>query len=122
MGSSGSGSFTDYSEHKSDRRQGGDSGEDRCMNAFSTLLDEVARSSYYIRTGGVPPVGTEITVILKGRLQIITADDEDIGYLPTKFNYLASCIGEGYTYSGQVISSTTLGLPSIQVDIVPHEP
>lgn len=123
MGSSGSGTFSDYSNRKptsDDSNDGGTSGVDRCRQAFSTQLEDVSRCSYFIKTGMLPPVGTDVNVFFNGvRVSIETSLHEEIGYLPTRFNYLKFCIDDGVSYVGVITNSSLIPTPSISVDIVP---
>lgn len=123
MGSSGSGSFTDYSKRKattSTLENGGSSGVDSCGKAFNTPLEEISRCFYFINTGRVPAVQTEVRIFFNGvRLSVETLKGEEIGYLPTKFNYLKTCIDNGYNYQGVVFSSSVRPIPSVLVDITP---
>jgi len=123
MGSTGSGSFTDYSKRKPAKQgdaTGGASGDDKCGTAFSTGLEEVARCFYYINYGTVPPVGTSVLVSFNGhRVAIETDLGEEIGYLPTRYNYVKVCMDNGFRYEGVVKSSRSGPAPSISVDIVP---
>jgi len=121
MGSSGSGSLSDY-DHKSkgNANQGASSGEDKCGKAFSALLEEVQNCNYFANTGNVPPVNTVVSIVFANpRLAVQDGQNVIIGYLPTKFNYLLLCIEEGINYSGLVSSSALAPLPSISVDISP---
>ena len=123
MGSSGSGSLTDYSKRKptgSEMNDGGGSGKDACGKGFSTSLEEVSRCFYFINAGTVPPVGAEVTVFFNGvRLSIETAKGEEVGYLPTKYNYIRNCMADGFNYSGVISASSMKPVPSVTVDIVP---
>ena len=123
MGSSGSGSFTDYSNQKpksSGTKSGGGSGDDKCSKAFSTQLEEVSRCKYFISTGKVPPKGTEIKIVFSGiRLTALTNKNEEVGYLPTKFNYIKNCLADGFKYEGVVSTSSMKPVPSVSVDVVP---
>lgn len=123
MGSSGSGSFTDYSKQKSKTtggKSGGASGDDKCGKAFSTSLEEVSRCDYFTSTGKVPPRGTEVAIIFNGvRLAAVTKKKEEIGYLPTKYNYIRNCLVDGFNYLGVVSSSSLKPVPTVLVDITP---
>lgn len=123
MGSSGSGSFTDYSQHKpanANDATGGSSGKDKCRTAFSTSLEEVSRCDYFKNHGDVPPAGTAVKVVFNGhRLSVVTYSGEEIGYLPTRFNYIVNCIEDGISYEGAVTSSRLNPTPSVFVDIIP---
>jgi hypothetical protein len=123
MGSSGSGSFTDYSgvtpSNPSDQT-GGASGTNRCGNAFSTGLEEVSRCQYFLTHGSVPSIGTDVTIGFNGmRLVALAATGEEIGYLPTKFNYLKGCLEDDFNYEGQVVGSTTIPHPTVTIDAAP---
>lgn len=123
MGSTGTGSFTDYPGEKpkspTNNGEEGSKGIDNCGKAIATKLEEVARCAYYVTTKGVPPVGTAIEVHFDKRIVARTLDGIDIGYLPTKFNYLKFCLEEGYVYEGQVTSSSVAPIPMVSVDISP---
>lgn len=121
MGSSGSGNFTDYSNNKPQgkKNNGGSSGKDQCGTAFTTSLDEVARSEYFIAREEVPPLRTEVSVRVRdGRIAVI-AGNEQIGYLPTEYNYILMCFADGYSYSGAVTVSANRPVPAIRVAIAP---
>lgn len=123
MGSSGSGSFSDYSRRKPttpEGNNGGSSGNDECNKAFSTSLEEVSRCFYFINSGNVPPSGTEVSISFNGiRLVAETTLGEEIGYLPTKYNYIKVCIDNGINYTGLVANSSMTPTPTIRVDITP---
>jgi hypothetical protein len=119
MGSSGSGNLTDYSKPTSTGNKGGASGNDPCRKAFSDILEEVERCEYYINHHDVPPPGSNVTVRLRKRLEVLYEGKEVIGYLPTSRNYLASCIESGINYNGVVTNSRLKPMPSVSVDISP---
>jgi hypothetical protein len=125
MGSSGSGSFSDYSKRKPidpTDSSGGSSGKDRCGKAFASSLEEVSRCFYFINVGKVPPARTSVKLVFNGqRLAIETTKGEELGYLPTKYNYLKTCLEEGNKYQGSVQISSLKPTPSITVDIVPKK-
>lgn len=123
MGSSGTGSFTDYPGSKPlnpNDATGGASGIDVCARAFSTNLEEVSRSSFFIDSGNVPVVGTEIELYFNKRIIARTNEGIDVGFLPTKFNYLKPCMDSGYTYRGNVSSSLQKPIPVVYIDIAPN--
>lgn len=125
MGSSGSGSFTDYSDYKSSLKQGGGnnggtSGEDLCARAFSTSLDEVANCEFYQTGRNVPESGTPVNVVFDKRMIVQNDDGVSLGLLPTRFNYLRSCMTDGFTYSGVIVNSSLTPIPTIIVDIAPN--
>lgn len=115
MGSTGSGSFTDYPGTPKPKGTGGngeggaDSG-DRCARAFGTTLEDVEHCDFFKNQGNSPAVGTVLHVAHKKRVVAQTPAGEVVGNLPTSFNYLAACLGDGYTYVGRVRSSNN-GLP-----------
>lgn len=123
MGSTGSGAFSDYPSKKpqqSNEKTGGSSEIDKCSIAFSTRLDEVGRCDYYINNSDVPPFLSSIKVIFNGsRMTVVTLAGLEIGYLPTRFNYLRFCLNDGFSYGGIVSSSNIKPTPSVFVDITP---
>ncbi len=122
MGSTGSGSFTDYSgtpkAGTGTGASGGTSGEDICSQAFSAALEDVAQYGYFHAHQNVPPVHTVLNIVLNGRL-IAMAGNEAVGALPTKFNYLAGCIEEGFSYKGTVTFSVNGANPQVHADFAP---
>lgn len=120
MGSSGSGSFSDYSGSPSNSNSsgasGGGSGTDQCAMAFSTALEEVGQCDYFTSTGSVPPPGTELTIAIAQRIVALDTNDVVVGALPTRFNYLAACLNEGFQYVGVVRSSSASPNPQATVD------
>lgn len=131
MGSSGTGRLSDYpgSSSGGSGASGGSGGtgprgsDDRCSKAFSSKLDDVAMSDYYVGTKRLPPVGTNVVVAKRKRVVVQTANGESIGSLPTAFNYLAGCLADGWTYAGvvRVSQEDRLG-PTVIVDITPVTP
>lgn len=133
MGSSGSGSFSDYPGSKGGSPNGGGAGGgggpiggggpgggDKCAQAFSTELEDVEQLPYYAATGVLPPVGTPLTIAHQKRIVALDAQGRVVGNLPTAYNHLAECLEEGFTYSGQVTSST-VGPPSlVEADFAPN--
>lgn len=128
MGSTGSGSFTDYSgfNNKSSKSgggqggNGGSSGQDQCAMAFSTRLDEVATCEFYKTNKDVPAIGSNVIISFNTRLVVLDQYNICIGYLPTKFNYLRACMTDGFTYTGVINESSTTPLPTISIDIAPN--
>lgn len=99
MGSTGSGRLTDYP---------GDHGaDDKCEKAFATHLEDVDLCDYFKAHKSVPPVGTVLEVALKKRVVAQTQSGEVVGNLPTRFNYLAGCLRQGFSYTGQVRDSNS---------------
>lgn len=121
MGSSGSGSFSDYSGSGNKKvggggSSGGESGEDQCGKAFSAGLEDVAQYAFFSQTGAVPAVGTRLTLTLKARVIAIDQNGTDVGALPTRFNYLAACLKAGFKYAGVVQASSLGAAPNVSVD------
>lgn len=121
MGSSGSGNFSDYSgtpkTGAGSGSSGGSSGSDRCSEAFSASLEDVASHDFHVNHGSVPAVGTELTIEVRGRV-VAVAGAESVGALPTRFNYLAGCLEDGFTYTGIVTVSSNGPNPQVQADFV----
>ena len=118
MGSSGSGNFSDYPGSSKSKPSGGDggatSGDDRCERAFSVTLEDVEHCDYFKNNGSTcPTVNTVLQIAHKKRMVAQTTTGEIVGNLPTKFNYLAGCIRDGYTYTGRVRSSSATGAVAI---------
>lgn len=127
MGSTGSGSFSDYpgsrpKESGEGAGGGGASGEDRCARAFSCSLEEIEQCDYYIASGSVPPSNTALTIEQRGRLFAVDSSGQTVGALPTSFNYLADCMAAGFTYNGRVNSSASAPVASVNVDFAPRTP
>ncbi|NIG14199.1 hypothetical protein [Pantoea sp. Cy-640] len=125
MGSSGSGSFSDYSgaKRQHDEKEGisgGDSGVDQCKIAFSVALEDVAMHNYFLIKNNVPPPGTKIEIKFNNRLIVHeTSSGYAIGALPTKYNYLLACLKDGFNYAGLVSTSYNSPLPQVVVDLGP---
>lgn len=123
MGSTGSGTFSDYSSRKPKKNgdnNGGSSDIDKCGQGFSTVIEEISRCFYFMNAGTVPAVDSEVIVSFNGlRLVVETLLGEEIGYLPTKFNYIKVCLDNKFQYSGSISRSTNAPTPSVIVDIVP---
>lgn len=121
MGSSGSGSFSDYTgSKKPDGSGGGSSGNDMCRQAFSVTLEEVAQCEFYVNSTTVPAVNTVLSIIQDGRIFAVTEDGTKVGALPTRFNYLARCLKDGITYVGIVTASGLQPVPFVTADFTPQ--
>lgn len=122
MGSIGVGNFSDYSGRKPKNptdKSGGASGEDNCGKAFQTSLEDIGRCFYYINYSTVPAKGTDVNISFNGlRIVAETKLGEEIGYLPTRYNYLRYCIEDGLEYSG-IITFSTSSTPSVTIDVTP---
>lgn len=116
MGSRRSGRLSDYSGARNSDGTGGTSGVDRCRQAFSCVLEEVAQCDFYVATSTVPAVGTEFFLVHDGRLFAVTSEGVKVGALPTQYNYLAGCIKDGNTYIGVVTGSRVLPVPFVSAD------
>lgn len=123
MGSTGSGRFTDYAGTNTTATSsggsgttGGTSGIDKCGQAFSSQLEEVAQCGYYTQTKTVPVVGTELRLIFENRIFAITSNGAKVGALPTSFNYLAACLKNNFNYTGVVTMSATTPMPTLVAD------
>lgn len=125
MGSTGSGHFSDYSGVKREGSTGqgaggGTSGVDKCQQAFSSILEEVAQCDYYVQTKAVPLPGSVLSIVLGGRVFAVDSNGTKVGALPTSFNYLASCLASGTSYVGVVKSSMIAPVPTVEVDFAPQ--
>jgi hypothetical protein len=120
MGSTGSGTFSDYQGYKGGSNQGGASNDDKCAKAFFTDLEEVANCDFFAKTNNVPPKDSIVYVNFGGvRIEIINAERICIGYLPTKYNYLLACMNSGIEYTGIIVYSTLKPMPFVNVAISP---
>jgi len=122
MGSTGTGKFTDYPGSKPKQNgdlTGGSSGIDECARAFSSRLEDVSACTYFTTTANIPPIGTSVELYFDKRIIVRTLDGIDLGYLPTKFNYLKICMDGGYIYQGFVRLSALGAIPVIEIDIAP---
>lgn len=127
MGSTGSGRFTDYTgapptvpaQNGEGGGGGGASGNDRCQQAFSCILEEVAQCDFYAQTRSVPQVGTQVALILQRRLFAVAGNGFKVGALPTSFNYLVACLEDGVNYAGVVRASSNAPVPTVSVDFLP---
>jgi hypothetical protein len=126
MGSTSSSKFNDYppsGEKKggSGGSKGGGAGGDRCAQDLSNVqLEEVGRSAYFQTHSSVPSPGTAITLrgtLIGPRLSIDTQNGESIGFLSTAYNYLVVCMNKGFTYSGEVTTSSQKPVPSIRINL-----
>jgi len=130
MGSSGASRFSDYPE--SPRKKitssggrsggsGGSSGTDQCDRAFSTDLEDFELSEYFKKHKASPKKGARITIIKDRRIVARVSTGESIGNLPTKFNYLATCMDNGYTYIGQITAINGTAVRKITIDAGPEQ-
>ena len=130
MGSSGSGRIGDYpGTSRGGGGQGGSSegdngqSEDRCRKAFSVRLEDIEHSDYFGTNGVPPPAGEMLQIRQRKRLVAETLAGQSVGNLPTSYNYLASCLKEGWGYTGIVTaSSATLPVATVVVDFAAIAP
>lgn len=128
MGSSGSGRLSDYPGAKKSKGKGGGGGgnpapEDRCARAFSAQLEDVEHCAYFKKYKLVPPVGTTLVVAHAKRMVAQTQAGETVGNLPTRFNYLAACLEDGFTYVGQVRKAQAgSSISTVSVDFAAQAP
>ncbi|MGF7000534.1 hypothetical protein [Paraburkholderia sp. GAS32] len=128
MGSSGSGSFSDYPGTKAKEVEGdgagmagGASGVDRCKQAFHALLEDVGNSDYYSQFRNVPAAGDQLAIVFDmKRIFAVDVNGVKVGALPTLFNYLAACLASDVTYVGVVSSSAVAPVPTVAADFVPQ--
>lgn len=121
MGSSGSGSFSDYSDksNQSQSGEGGSSGDDICGQAFSTGIEDIEEYDLFSQNGVIPAIGAALSLAHQGRIIALDANGVSVGALPTKYNYLASCLKDGFNYRGIVTASTTSPNPRLTADFAP---
>lgn len=131
MGSTGSGSFTDYpgTTRKKDQGRGAGGGgggggdqPDRCAKAFNTTLEDIEHYDYFKTRNTIPPVGTKLSVVHKKRIVAVTEDGLTVGNLPTSLNYLASCLKDGYTYVGTIRKSSKGTVAIVSADFAASAP
>jgi hypothetical protein len=121
MGSTGSGNFTDYQGYSSNNpKQGGESKDNVCERAFRTELEDIDTSEYYRANNNLPEENSEIFISFNGYRIVALVNDQEIGNLPTKYNYLRRCM-ENYTYSGIVSNTSTNPINSITINVSPNE-
>ncbi|BDD85945.1 hypothetical protein [Desulfofustis limnaeus] len=128
MGSSGSGNFSDYPGTKAvevagegSGMAGGESGIDKCKQAFHVLLDDVGNCDFYSQFNNVPAVGDQLGIIFDmKRVFAVDVNGVKVGALPTSFNYLVACLKDGVTYVGLVSSSASSPVPTLAADFVPN--
>lgn len=123
MGSTGSGRFSDYpgagNRTTAGGATGGSSNSDKCLQAFSVVLEEVGNSQYYSNNRDVPAVGVSLRVMFDGQ-RVFAVDDHGVkvGALPTNFNYLVACLNSNTSYVGIVEASDRAPVPTVSADFV----
>lgn len=128
MGTTGSGSFSDYSgsskgsSENDNSNQGSSNQGDKCDRSIGNiLLEEVAHCDFYSKKKNIPSIGTEVNLkkeLISGRL-MIELDGESLGCLPTKYNYLRACMETGFEYNGIITDSSATPFPKIIIDLGP---
>ncbi len=118
MGSTGTGRLTDYTGSQADKPggSGGASGEDQCDESVESVVEEVERCAYYENHKKLPEVGTNISLSIVKRLNI-TIGGETLGYLPTKYNYLAGCLKDGIQYGGKVTAISSKPIIKVSIEL-----
>jgi hypothetical protein len=127
MGSSGSGRLTDYpgsSGTGSSGSTGGNGGSsDRCAQAIAVTLEDIEHCDFYKAGNTVPERGQQLRIAHKKRIVAETAAGTTVGNLPTAYNYLASCLKDGWTYLGTVTASNGSGtVAAVLADFAPVPP
>lgn len=129
MGSCGVGNFGDYdlrnignkSSEAAEVGGGGQVTDFNCtLNDVIIRLEDVATSEFFNTHGILPKIGTAINVknsLEGGRLVVVNEQSENLGNLPTRYQYLYKCISMGSSYFGEVIDSKDEPIKSITVVI-----
>ncbi|GIN62734.1 hypothetical protein J27TS8_27270 [Robertmurraya siralis] len=113
MGSSGYGAFGNYKQ---------EGNEDLCFNEIKDVaLEDVSRQEYLQNKGRLPVLMEEVCVMdsLHNKRIAVKSVHENllIGYLPTTYSYLLSCMKKGIRYFGQVNYSTESPIPIVKVTL-----
>jgi hypothetical protein len=80
----------------------------------------VAQCDYYAQSIAVPAPGSELSIVLDGRMFAVDSNGTKVGALPTSLNYLASCLASGVRYVGVVTFSTVAPVPTVEADFAPQ--
>lgn len=115
MGSTGTGSFGNYSPTE----------KPQCDESIESDLEEIARAAYYSTHRTVPPTGTKVRLYakpLKGRLLVETKKGEGVGLLPTALNRFLLCLEKGFSYSGEITASHSGKIPTVSVSLAAKKP
>jgi len=117
MGTTGGGRLRDYQQGKEPPSQ------DRCEQELTEVaLEEVAATEYYAEHEDVPAAGTTVSLrseLVDGRLAVQSEQGAVVGFLPTRYNYLLACIGQGYSYAGEVATCSNGTVPRVTVNLAP---
>lgn len=114
MGSTGSGRFSDYPIE--------DGADDKCEKAFKVDLEDIEHCDFFKNHGLVPAIGTILKVAHNKRVVAQTLAGETVGNLPTRFNYVAGCLKEGFKYTGEVRASAEGYIASVSADFAAELP
>ena len=142
MGSTGTGTFSDYPGSEGGRpgksggggrggaSQGGGGGQggggklsnDRCGAKLDGIsLQEVANCTYYREHESPPPKKSRVRIRKKlfgGRVAIEIQDTKEvIGLLPTKFNYIVPCMKDGWEYTGSIVDTSKAKIPKVIINL-----
>jgi len=86
-------------------------------------LEEIDISEYFSAKRTVPSEGTTVQIrnkLVGSRIAVETnRGNLSIGFLPTQYSYLLSCLRDGYKYKGKVTSSSSSPTPRIVIDLRP---
>jgi len=127
MESSGSGRISDY-PGSSGPTGGGSGGEDgtpsdRCAQALAVALEDIEHCDYYKTHSAVPAVGERLRIVQKKRIVAETDAGLTVGNLPTRYNFLAGCLKDGWRYVGSVrTSSSGPPIAAVSADFGPIPP
>ncbi|MFS0559040.1 hypothetical protein [Brevibacillus sp. 179-C9.3 HS] len=113
MGSSGSGQFGNLRPNLD---------ENKCERALKDVsLEDVALCEYYRQNEGVPSITHPVQVregLFHGRIAVESLESNlVIGYLPSIYSYIPSCIKQGYSYVGNVTYSSNSVVPKVIVNL-----
>lgn len=92
-----------------------------CSQVFSTFLTDV--NAYVRRHESVPAVHTVLAIkLVNDKLVAVDNSGNELGYLPSRYSYLADCIEHGYSFTGKIIASSLTPFVSVIIDVTPHTP
>lgn len=113
MGSSGTGQFGNLRPNLDDNK---------CERVLKDVsLEDVALCEYYRENEGVPSITHPVRVregLHQGRIAVESLESSlVIGYLPSIYSYIPTCIKQGYSYVGNVTYSSNSVVPKVIVDL-----
>ena len=92
-----------------------------CSQIFSTFLTDV--NAYVRKHESVPAVQTVLAIkLVNDKLVAVDNSGNEMGYLPTRYIYLADGIEHRYSFTGKVIASSLTPFVSVIIDVTPHTP